>query len=65
MIKFNELYKTLDVDTRIVINNKEDMLPYKAEDLYADCLFYEEIYNKTVTEIRYSRLYQAIVIKVE
>ena len=64
-MKFHQLFKTMCSDTKIAIEYGYQLLPYKVTELEEDFLFYEEIKDMEVTEVWYSKIYGAIVIKVE
>ena len=64
-MKFKELFHVLEATTKISIDYGLKDYPYKVYELGEDFLFYEEIKDLEVTEVWYSTIYNAIVIKVE
>ena len=63
-MKFSELFKVMDADTRITIDYGYNMLSYTVDKLGEDLLFYEEIKDREVTSVWYSQVYRAIVIEI-
>ena len=63
-MKFQELFKVMDPDTKLAIDFKYNRYTYKVEELEADFLFYEEIKDREVTSVYYSTTYNAIVIEL-
>ena len=61
---FHELFNLFDPDVKLAIDFQMQRYPYTVEDLREDFVFYEEIKDREVNAIWYSRVYDAIIVEI-